>query len=57
VAGNGIGGGSCFVPDYFDDENWESSDYWRVQDSVWGGGSGEVEVAPLRRAAGSVPKR
>lgn len=57
VAGSGIGGGSCFVPDYFDDENWESSDYWRVQDSVWGGGSGEVEVEPLRRAAGSVPER
>jgi hypothetical protein len=49
--------GGCFVPDYFDDENWESADYWRVQDSVWGGGSGEVEVAPLRKADDRAPKR
>jgi hypothetical protein len=49
VAGGGLGGGSCFVPDYFEDENWAANDYWRVQDSVWGGGSGEVEVSPLRR--------
>lgn len=56
VAGNGIGGGSCFVPDYFDDENWVSRDYWRVQDSVWDGGRGEVEVSPLRRADDPPPR-
>lgn len=55
-AGNGLGGGSCFVPDYFEDENWASNDYWRVQDSVWGGGNGSVDVAPLRRPGNRPPK-
>jgi hypothetical protein len=54
---SGLGGGSCFVPDYFDDENWESDAYWRVQDSVWGGGSGTVEVAPLQRPEDAAPRR
>lgn len=55
--GGSLLSGGCFVPDYFDDENWASRDYWRVQDSVWGGGSGEVEVSPLRRAADPAPNR
>ncbi len=49
VAASGIGGGSCFVPDYWENANWKSKDYWRVQDSVWSSGGGTVEVSPLRR--------
>jgi hypothetical protein len=54
--GGGLLAGGCFVPNYFDDENWESEDYWRVQDSVWGGGSGTVEVSPLRRPEDPAPR-